>query len=317
MEGSAMDFLLHLYHSDFADPLRDPKFSEDPRWSFHKLCESLLIACSRAGQGLHANHCQDRFYALWSMEQQHVPTELGNTLIERTETLKLMKPEYVISFIRLIYHTMDDWFLGESGKQLSIHDRVAFDLIELSGFPSLEPENNFLALWALQKIVSFNEIKISDVFERYVTSIYIENLSGLMTCIFERISQLVSMNVLDWKIFISRCMLEVINCFIEVARRSPKFLDTIIEANILGLLRPFLEVELRMTSFPIAKHEGDMLMTFDDSDLVVLGLINEHGLMQLFNDPLFLYTRTRTILAHEFAGILPRLKEKSPSMFEK
>lgn len=149
------------------------------------------------------------------------------------------------------------------------------------------------------------------------------------------------MNTLDWDIFISRwyepnCgpvdesvsrssgMLEVINSFVEVAQDSPEFLNIVIEANMLGLLRPFLEMELRTNESRIAKHDGDMLMSYNESDMPVLALIGGSGLMRLFPSYIsghileftpLANSRTRAILARAFAVILQRLKEVSPTIF--
>lgn len=129
-----MDFVLHLYHSNFVDPLGDPgPAGRDGRESFHKLCETLLIACSRANRGKYVDHHQRPFHILWSMEQPYLSTELGNTLVERAEILKLMKPEYIVSLMRLIFHMMDDWDVSGERKSTA-HERIATDLIELSGY---------------------------------------------------------------------------------------------------------------------------------------------------------------------------------------
>ncbi|KAF9463077.1 hypothetical protein BDZ94DRAFT_1322157 [Collybia nuda] len=300
MEGSVMNFLLHLYHSNFADPFPNLNAAYDRGKSIYKLCKTLLEACSRIDQRLYNNHRRDRFYALWTMEQYLLP-KLENTLRERTEMLRLTKSECVVSFIRLVSHMMDDWPQEPDG-QSSIYYRVIFSLIESSGFPFEEPEINFLALRALQTFVTIGGPNINTAFRRYAASRCTENLSDLMTCIFERISQLIPLNILDWDMFISRWhepnlgpadestsrangMLEVIDCFIGAAGDNQTFLDALIEADLFGILQPFLEVELRTTPVSITEHQGVALMTFNNFDLATLHLLSNRCPMGPFAFP--------------------------------
>lgn len=80
--------------------------------------------------------------------------------------------------------------------------------------------------------------------------------------------------------------MQIIDFFIGAARNSndPNFLSIILEANhILGLLRPFLEFELRNTALPIVQHggPGERLMLNHKWEIKILILISECGLWEL------------------------------------
>lgn len=76
-------------------------------------------------------------------------------------------------------------------------------------------------------------------------------------------------------------VLKFVNFFVEAAKNDPKFLTIIIEANILGFLRPYLALELQNTASSIAHHRRKKTMVYDKQDLFVLALISEHGLQEL------------------------------------
>lgn len=72
--------------------------------------------------------------------------------------------------------------------------------------------------------------------------------------------------------------LNIVNFIVETAKNDPKFLNIIIEANILG----FLELELQNTASSITHHKRvEIFMVYDKQDLQVLALISERGLEEL------------------------------------
>lgn len=107
--------------------------------------------------------------------------------------------------------------------------------------------------------------------------------------------------------FGSNEVLKIVNFFVEMAKNTPKFLTIILEANIVGLLRHFLELELRNTASPIAQHDGEMLVVYDKQDLGVLHLIAKHGLLKLLpitKDVPKSVAVQRKILSHAFNVVL-------------
>lgn len=79
-------------------------------------------------------------------------------------------------------------------------------------------------------------------------------------------------------------ILKIIDFFVAAARNDLNFLSIILEANILGLLRPFLEFELRNTKSPILQHGSERFMVYDERDLQILTVIRERGLLELLSD---------------------------------
>lgn len=55
----------------------------------------------------------------------------------------------------------------------------------------------------------------------------------------------------------------------------------ILQANILGLLRPFLQQELQGTTRHMVQHSGDKLLVYDAADFELLAIIRKHGLRGL------------------------------------
>jgi hypothetical protein len=85
----------------------------------------------------------------------------------------------------------------------------------------------------------------------------------------------------DEPFFRLHSILLIIDTFIGAARGDNDFLTIILEANILGLLRPFLQQEFQNIPPFMAQHSGDRLMVYDSADFELLATIREHGLKQL------------------------------------
>jgi hypothetical protein len=79
----------------------------------------------------------------------------------------------------------------------------------------------------------------------------------------------------------SNAVLYIIDAFIGAAKIDKDFLAIILEANFLGLLRPFLQQEFHATPPYMDQHSGDRLMVYDSADFALLAMIREHGLKKL------------------------------------
>jgi hypothetical protein len=140
-----------------------------------------------------------------------------------------------------------------------------------------------------------------------------------------------TMEILQWddpgfldavdKQFRSNGILEIIDCFVDAAQHNPEFLTILLEANILGVLRPFLEREFRTHASPIDKHDWEKVMVYDQADLELLVQIRERGLMALLptatlehSHPSHIKIR-RSNLSHVFDIILRNiLPENGPGL---
>jgi len=72
---------------------------------------------------------------------------------------------------------------------------------------------------------------------------------------------------------------------LNLAKIDETFFTVILAADVLGLMRPFLEIELRgHPEIRITPHEGDFLTVYEPPDFAVLALIKERGLENLVYD---------------------------------
>lgn len=80
---------------------------------------------------------------------------------------------------------------------------------------------------------------------------------------------------LDDAKFKSTVVLHFVHCFFNISRVDDHFLDVMLKANVLGLLRPFLEME----DIPyITHHSGRSPMIYGPSELAFLALVSDCGL---------------------------------------
>jgi hypothetical protein len=86
--------------------------------------------------------------------------------------------------------------------------------------------------------------------------------------------------------FIINAVPHFLHLFLNLAKANEDFLVIILAADVLGLMRPFLEIELRgHTEIQMASHYGDLLTVYDPPDFAVLALIKERGLENLLPAP--------------------------------
>lgn len=103
-------------------------------------------------------------------------------------------------------------------------------------------------------------------------------------------------------------VLHFICYFLDIAKTDEKFLSVAIAANILGLLRPFLEMELR--GYPnVVRHEGDLIMHYDTPDFDFLALIKQRGLRDLLpkrSEDTYIESYRRDVLCQAFDVFMRR-----------
>jgi hypothetical protein len=108
-------------------------------------------------------------------------------------------------------------------------------------------------------------------------------------------------------------ILQIIDSFTGAAKRDKHFLNIILEANILGLLRPFLQQEFQATPPFMAQHSVDRLVVYDSADFALLAMIRERGLKKLLppvsGGDFDYFDLRRAILSRAFKTILQREAE--------
>lgn len=85
---------------------------------------------------------------------------------------------------------------------------------------------------------------------------------------------------LDGSPFEDTAVLRIVNSFVCAAQYDSRCLAIMVEANIFGLLRPFLELEFHGTS-RMMEHGSENIMVYDTSDFQFLELIRDNGLTSL------------------------------------
>lgn len=85
--------------------------------------------------------------------------------------------------------------------------------------------------------------------------------------------------LLNWSLS-GEDVLTIVNSFVRAAQYDGRCLAIMVETNIFGLLRPFLELEFRGTS-RMREHGRDNIMIYDVSDFQLLLAIRDNGLRPL------------------------------------
>lgn len=131
LEGGTMDYLLHLYISNFSDPLA----KKDPG-GFHRIstlyagCNSLLLVLSSTRRGV-ALICRHPFHILWSNRPELPFTPLAlDRMVQRRQIWKLMDKQLVLWRIHSMMEMMMDW--RRPYEQELLMDTVA-DILDFSG----------------------------------------------------------------------------------------------------------------------------------------------------------------------------------------
>lgn len=103
--------------------------------------------------------------------------------------------------------------------------------------------------------------------------------------------------------FVDTAVLRIVNSFVCAAQYDSRCLAIMVEANILGLLHPFFELELRGTSH-MTEHGQDNIMVYDTSNFQFLESIRDNGLGPLLppSPKVSTYSRSlrRSILCNAF-----------------
>ncbi|KAF9466991.1 hypothetical protein BDZ94DRAFT_1250259 [Collybia nuda] len=294
LEGGIKDYLLHLYVSNFFDPLVKEDSGDFHRTStLYAACNSLLFILSHTQNGLRSirGHL---FHILWSNHPALPFTPLtNNRLDQRPGIWSSMSKDHVLWRIRSIIEMVDDWHRPYEQELLM---DIAVDVLEFSGSEDMGPEIYNRALRALHHFLTAGNNFSQKTILRYMVLGNTEYLFKIIPRMIARISQLVTMNTSGWdtfflpwpqfvpvneSFFASNAILQIIDSFIGAAQNHQSFLAVLLEANLLGLLRPFLQQELQGI-WSMTYHDGDNLLRYDASDFELLATLRKHGLRTLF-----------------------------------
>lgn len=131
LEGGTMDYPLHLYVSNYSNPLA----KKDPG-GFHRIstlyagCNSLLLVLSSTRKGV-ALVCRHPFHILWSNRPELPFTPLAlDRVVQRRQKWKSMDKKLVLWRIRSMMEMMMDWHRSYERELLM---DIVVDILDFSG----------------------------------------------------------------------------------------------------------------------------------------------------------------------------------------
>ncbi|KAF9458460.1 hypothetical protein BDZ94DRAFT_1270499 [Collybia nuda] len=282
LENGIMDFLLQLYATNFRDPLATIEPTGLRRESvLHAACNYLLgiISHTESGPDL---VCKHPLYVIWSRQPRMAFTNsVQNRERRRMEMWQLVNKECIPWRIYSTFAMVLDW-TRPSGELFLID--VAFDLLEFSGSNAIEPKISFRALRSLHMFLTRGSVQAQRSILSYLDLNDHEHCTNVMKQIVVRLSTLITGGTPETKMFFLRwdeddfkntAVLHFIHCFSNIAKGEARFLRFMLEANILGLLRPFLEIE---GAPGIANHSVETWMVYEPTELTIVDLIRDRGL---------------------------------------
>ncbi|KAG6819597.1 hypothetical protein H0H93_010438 [Arthromyces matolae] len=169
---------------------------------------------------------------------------------------------------------------------------ICIDLLELSGSETMDMEIRIRALRSLHRVSTRGNVGAQDIIRDYLDLQVTEHSVRVISQVIKSLSRLISTNTpeskffyLKWdhRDFVINAVPHLIHLFMNLAKYSDKVLTIFVASDVLGILRPFLEMELRGddSSKRIAVHQDDLLTVYDQSDYSLLDQIKEQGLEAL------------------------------------
>ncbi|RDB20023.1 hypothetical protein Hypma_013045 [Hypsizygus marmoreus] len=283
--GGMMEFLLNAYATNFRDPL-----AETEPGSFHRkstlqaACDFLLSTLSTRRSSLDII-CGHPFHVLWSVRPQLPFTSLIHDREKRrAEVWNSLTRDVVLWRLHSTFDMMLDW--TRTYDDSVIYD-VCVDLLELTG--SSDMEIAVRALRSLHRVISRGRLSAQRSIRRYLSLSSMPHFVEIMSLILSALSRIIFPDSIEAQLFFlrwddvdfkSNAVLHFIHCFFNIAKEDDAFFEVIYAANILGLLRPFLEMELRGRG-NLARHDADLAMVYDEADFDILASIKGNGLENL------------------------------------
>ncbi|KAG6830559.1 hypothetical protein H0H87_007667 [Tephrocybe sp. NHM501043] len=302
-----LDLLLHMYATNFRDPLAETERVAIQRTTtLFTACGNLLRILYSTQSGIQTilNH---PLRALWpTRPEQPFTIPRG---VERAQ--KRLEAWVNASKTVLQWRTYTTFDMMQDHTR-SIDDSVMYDicadLLEIAGCEIMDVEIQMRALRLLGRVFKRATVVAQNIIREYLLLRSIEHSTKLVSRIIKKLSCVMcvklyfspitylicgvfrSLDTLeseffylpgDHQNFYVNAVTHFIHLFVNLSKQNETVREIILAADVLGLMRPFLELELRGSRHRIAVHEGDMLTVYDPPDFDLLALIKARGLKEL------------------------------------
>ncbi|KAF9463090.1 hypothetical protein BDZ94DRAFT_1260035 [Collybia nuda] len=302
LKSGIMDLLLHMYVSDFYDPLVENEHGDFYRKStIFSRCNIFLREISAIERELNIIRGHP-LYLLWPA-QPDLPfqTPLHDRMAQRARAWNLVMPEVALWRIQSV---LDMMLAGTASSSEDDLLELATDILELSGSENIGLNISIRALRALSALLFYGKISGKDAIRQYLASSYYNYPVEAMARIIIRLSRLITFDTPEWEIFHlpwdentlylknsenerhfeQQQILHITNALIGAAKFDRRCFEIMTKANIVGLLRPYLELELRGTS-RMMQHGQEGIIVYDPSDFKLLESIRDNGPRSLISPP--------------------------------
>ncbi|KAF5388069.1 hypothetical protein D9615_000767 [Tricholomella constricta] len=289
LRAGILDFLLHLYVNHLRDPL-----AETDRGNIHRVstlqveCNFLLAALCATQSNL--SMIRDHpLHALWPTRPELPFTINGADRIQqRISAWNVVSREVILRRLYSTFSVMLD--PTRTFADFLLYD-ACVDLLELSGDERMDIEIGIRALRSLHQVFTHAFRAAQHAIKRYLELSTVKHSVKIIAQIVRRLSRIIEPITPEAKLFFSRwdhkdlvinAIPHFLHLFINLAKADDTFLTIFLAADVLGLMRPFLEMELSGSSeIQIAHHGPDLFTVYDPPDFALLALIKERGLKDL------------------------------------
>ncbi|KAG6827718.1 hypothetical protein H0H92_010655 [Tricholoma furcatifolium] len=180
-------------------------------------------------------------------------------------------------------------FLSELSKCL---DPIRLFQVNVSEDMVIQSYRSSLSAWEIHSHIPFVEFLLRvNIIREYLLSLTPQQGVKLISRIVLDLSRLIYLPTPESKVFflptddsdfLLKAAPRFLQLFYSIARQEEAILTILLAADILGLLRPFSEMQLRSnTDRQIAFHKGDLLTVYDPPDFLILEEIRERGLKSM------------------------------------
>ncbi|KAG6911427.1 hypothetical protein DXG01_016524 [Tephrocybe rancida] len=289
-QAGILDLFLHMYVTNFRDPLADTERGAIHRTStLSSACNFLLTALCGTKTGI-ASVSVHVLRALWPTRPELPFTvPLGIERVQqRIDAWTTASRAVILWRLHATFDMMLDF--TRTIDDSVMHD-VCADLLELAACGTMDIEVQMRALRSLHRVFTRGSTVAQRIVREYLLLQSPAHSVKVVSCIVNNLSRIIQTDsaeskffFLQWdhKDFAYNAVPHFLHLFLNLAKNDESILNILLDAGVLGLLRPFLEFELRDNpESRMAVHEGEFLTVYDPSDAGILEQIKERGLEEL------------------------------------
>ncbi|KAG6911430.1 hypothetical protein DXG01_016527 [Tephrocybe rancida] len=287
-QAGILDLFLHMYVTNFRDPLADTEHGAIHRTStLSSACNFLLTGLCGTKTGI-ASVSGHVLRALWPTRPEHPFTvPLGIERVQqRIDAWTTASRPVILWWLHATFDMMLDFtrIIDDS----VMHD-VCPDLLELAACGTVDIEVQMRALRSLHRVFTRGSIVAQRIIREYLLLQNPAHSVKIVSCIISNLSRIIPIDSAESKFFFLQwdhndhnVVPHFLHLFLNLAKNDKSILNLLLDADVLGLMRPFLEFELRNNpESRMAVHEGELLTVYDPSDAVILEQIKERSLEEL------------------------------------